>query len=115
MYQKHENNIAQVWNEARKQNYAREMEESIHEEETRRLLRDHSEMAFSVTEELEATAEPIINEENVQRCVKDMKCKTAAGPDDLKPEMFKALLKTRRGLKILTHCLKEEAEDQKNS
>ena len=57
--------------------------------------------------------EPIISEEKVQRCVQNMKGKTSAGPGGLKIEMYKALLKTRNGVKILTNCLKREVGENK--
>ena len=48
---------------------------------------------------------PEITEEKVKEKLKKLKKKKAAGPSGLKPELYKAIGKSTKLLKIITKCL----------
>ena len=89
--------ISQMWNEERKSEYIRALENEEQSSNARRPLKNHEDIAQTANRGLEAMTEPIISEEKVWRCVQNMKGKTSACPDGLK----------------LTSCLKREVGENK--
>ena len=112
IYQKHQNTTGKVWNEEIKDRYDRKMEQEEEMKSNRKLLNEHMDMAFAHTETVAPMNTPMINEENVMKCVKQMKNKTAPGPDGLKAEFYKALVKTENGLSTLTKCMQRALEEE---
>ena len=60
-------------------------------------------------------AEPEIMETDVIKCIKKMKNKTAAGPDELKPELYKALLGNKKMLGGHNCMLSRGAEQEQQA
>ncbi|XP_068234279.1 uncharacterized protein [Palaemon carinicauda] len=56
---------------------------------------------------------PNITKEKVKKTLRKIKNKKAAGPDALKPELHKTLIKEIKCLEIITQCLQNET--QKNN
>ena len=111
VYQKHENTSAEVWNDERKQSYENETKQNKEAIKVRKLLQEHTDMDQARMEEIVPMDEPEINEGKVHRCVQRMRNKTAAGPDGLKTEFYKAITKTGIGLKTLTDGLKKTLKE----
>ena len=112
IYQKHQNTTGKVWNEEIKDRYDRKMEQEEEMKSNRKLLNEHMDMAFAHNETVAPMNTPMINEENVMKCVKQMKNKTAPGPCGLKAEFYKALVKTENGLSTLTKCMQVALEEE---
>ena len=49
--------------------------------------------------------------DDVRKAVSALKNKTAPGPEQLKPELYKALVSTAEGLDTLTRCLQQELKN----
>ena len=113
VYQKHDNRIDVVWNRETRQRYISELE---NQHEALELgsstfpceLREHIDMIAQVKKPPSVMAEPEIMETDVIKCIQKMKNKTAAGPDELKPELYKALLGNKKCLEVITACFQEE-------
>ena len=109
VYQQHPNNISEVWNEDIKNEYEERMQNEVRQGPLfPRHLRELMDMALPPRREI-ATMEPTgIDMEDVKRGVMKMKNRTAPGPDQLKPELYKALITTEKGLETLTRCMQQE-------
>ena len=68
-------------------------------------LIEHLDMAFHIDSNVIPMETPEINTRLVELKVKCMKNRSAPGPDGLKPEMYKALVKTPEGFQTLTRCM----------
>lgn len=61
-------------------------------------LNEHLHVLTRTEPQILPTKEPVIDKAKVEDCVKKMKNKKAAGPDGLKAELYKALLKKKCAL-----------------
>ena len=112
VYQKHENDISQVWNEEIRREYIENLTVKDETTNSRRPLQDHEDMVNTANREIEVMTQPVITEDKVERCIRNLKDKTSAGPDGLKPEMYKAFKSTKQGVELLTICLQKELEEK---
>ena len=102
IYQKEDNNIAEVWNTERKREYCRDYEnENIKtlEVQQQRLtipqeIAEHMDMAFRVENKCRSMRKREITDEEIRKSIEELKNGKASGPDKLKPEFFKALGKS---------------------
>ena len=113
IYQKHENHAHEIWNDASKMKYKNE----YLKEDKRRIvteeiefdpvLREHIDAAVKVEREKEIKGmERIeITKEHVRKILKKLRNKKAPGIDELKPELYKALIDDEKNLEILAKCL----------
>lgn len=113
VYQKHENKIDTIWNEESRRRYQEDLENDQGNLELMwysfpRELREHIDMIGEVKKPPSTMIEPTITQSSVSSCIKKLKNKTAAGPDGLKPELYKALLDHEPCLKAITLCFQEE-------
>ena len=109
IYKMHENKINEVWGEEERKKYVEELGRG-NQESNRTQLREHMDMAYRTENVINPMYYPKITEEKVKKCLKRQKNKKAAGPDGLKPEMYKTLVEDEKCIKILTKCLKNEIE-----
>ncbi|KAI3378983.1 hypothetical protein SNEBB_003012 [Seison nebaliae] len=77
--------MTDMWNSANKENYKRAIEKDG-----------------------EAMRKPTITTKHIEQALKSTKTRKAAGPDGLKPEMYKALLTSEACTKKLAECMTEE-------
>ena len=99
IYQRHKNEIEEVWNNEKKAEYIEKLNCSD----------DTSQFS-----DVNNMTPMLIEEEDVIRAVKKMKNKTAPGPDGLKTELYKAIAKTGVGLTALTRCINNAIETKEN-
>ena len=85
-----------------------EKEKEYESRKHKRTLREHLDMARYEEKEIIPMKEVRITEAQVKDCLNKLKNKKAAGPDNIKPEMYKALKNSKEGIVALTRCLKEE-------
>ena len=111
IYQQHENEIKQIWNAETRDEYEREVEEGrlTNLDETWKHLKEKL-VAGSL--QISKMDTPAIEQIDVEQCIKVMKSKSAPGPDGLKVEMYKALVKEPRCLEALTNCFQNELDNQ---
>ena len=109
VYKMHENKINEVWGEEERNRYEEGLERD-NQERNEIILREHMDMVGTTENSIKPMKYPKITEEKVKRCLKRLKNKKAAGPDGLKPEMYKTLMEDEECLKILTKCLGNEIE-----
>ena len=112
IYKMHENKIEEVWGEEERRKYS---EELIREAQEMNIagLREHLDMVMRTGNIIKAMEEPKIDEKKVKMCLKKQRNKKAAGPDGLKPELYKTLGEDEMCLKTLTKCLKNELDIKK--
>ena len=117
IYQRHENNIRDEWNDDKRVEYEKIIEDvkeiiQIQEQVVPLHLREHMDMAVRIENILLPMKEPEINKEKVIKCLKKIKNKKAAGPDGIKPEIYKAFLESDKCLETLVRCLKNEMQEK---
>jgi len=134
IYKKHNNKIHKVWNSVKKEEYEHEYEvtkrdisvgktikiedEHITGEEGRiehisacsLMHREHYEMAFRMRTGISNIQEEIISEDRVMKCLRKMKNKKAAGPDGIRPELYKVLGENKQLRDDIIRCLSEVVE-----
>ena len=113
VYQKHENKIGVIWNGETRQRYTLDLENDQGTLEFKGYsfpceLREHMDMVEQIKQSQSVMLEPKITSEEIRKCIQKMKNKTAAGPDQLKPELYKALSENDACLQIMTVCFQEE-------
>lgn len=113
VYQRHANEIGEVWNAERRQEYERALTETREEMEINEQiipyhLREHMDMVVRIDNIIRPMKEPVIDEERIKKCLKKLRNKKAAGPDGIKPEIYKAFLNSKICLETLVKCVKNE-------
>jgi len=133
VYQYHNNNVPQHWNEKTKTEY----EEEISKEDNRieilginipENLREHYDAVATrnitipahLTEHFDAITEvdikikhmtePKVTKQKIIRCLKKIKTGKAAGLDGLKPDYYKAMLKNDTCIETLVKCYEKRVE-----
>ena len=111
IYQKHENQIDEAWNEEVRQRYAEDISQMtnnilIDDMTFSEVLREHMDMAMTldVSREMQPMEFPIITEQEVKSTLRSIKNNKAAGNDNLKPELYKCLVNNDYCIKELTRC-----------
>lgn len=116
IYEKHENRIDIVWNTEEKEEYNRKLERErsivIQDSIFAYILREHLDAVDEVEHQIRPMEKPDISVEKVERRVKKLKNKKAAGPDGLKAEIYKAMIGERNMLVKLTECFRNELEEE---
>ena len=133
VYGKHDNNINNVWNDATREDYVNQREQvkleiamgrqykiknhrprgdgrdnvniPEHLEACGSNIREHIQMALEVGDGESYLEDEIITEERVKKCLMKLKNKKAAGPDGIKPELFKIFLENEVLLTALVDIL----------
>ncbi|KAK4318775.1 hypothetical protein Pmani_010198 [Petrolisthes manimaculis] len=125
IYQKQRNRISEVWTEDIRSRYVESLEvENIGTNVDGTLnfpeiLTEHMELVTRVSKNIKRMEMPVITKEEVQKCLRELKNKKSAGMDEIKPEMYKTLIKSEKCLAELTAVLnkvldtKEIPEDWK--
>ena len=113
VYQKHKNRIDEVWNSESKEQYEQDLANQQEELEFHgcsfpRELREHLDMIGHMERPPSRMIEPYISTGIVSKCVQSLKNKTSAGPDEIKPELYKAMLLNETCLQTMTQCFQEE-------
>ena len=105
IYQQHENSIKQMWNETEKKRYQEEIERT-EQNDSQEQLKEHMDMIARMPQnEIRRMESSLFGIEELKSTLKRMKGGTAAGPDGLKPEMYKAILKSDKCLRTLHKCM----------
>ena len=75
-------------------------------------LREHQDMAAPImnNNRIRNMKEIEINEEKITKRLKKLKEKKAAGPDGLKPEIYKVLANKKKSVNILSKCMQNEVK-----
>ena len=73
-------------------------------------LNEHMVLAMPIQKELNEMRKPDLNVDKVRQTLKKLKAKKAAGPDTLKPELYKELAKSEVCTNKLSECLQKEIE-----
>ena len=76
-------------------------------------IREHLDMCFEIEIILQPMAYSIFTLEEVKQCLTKLKNKKACGPDQLKPEFYKALIGSKQTLEALTKCMQIINEGEK--
>ena len=112
IYMKHENKIAMVWNEEEKQSYLEELENEqlvvTQGGNFQYNIREHLDMAVMVENQIEPMQKPEFTTQKVKKVIQKLKCRKAAGPDGIKPELYKALLNENELIEMITNSLNYE-------
>ncbi|XP_068224647.1 uncharacterized protein [Palaemon carinicauda] len=69
-------------------------------------------MVAPITRKITPMNIPNLTEEKVKKILRKMKNKKAAGPDELKPELYKTIANDKKCLEIVTKCLQNETEEK---
>ena len=116
IYQKHENNSCQVWNEDQKQKYKQYLENTsvkgpyIIEETGQKIphcLREHIDSAVKINEDTsinETMQKPEITVKELENALTNIKNNKAPGPDGIKGELLKALANNETCKLTLLKC-----------
>ena len=134
IYQCHKNDISEVWNEVTRKQYVEKFKNEtegigqchinklfltsrLHEQgqplkiqrikETLKFpkaMKDHIDTIGKIENKIEKMEKPKLTTQELEKILKKMKNKKSAGPDGLKPELYKALLKSKICLSTLTEC-----------
>ena len=107
IYQQHKNEIELEWNTEKQDSYEQTLAQSQSEALPRHLI-EHMDMAMYIEPTMGIMEKPEVTVGQVQRHVAKMKDKSAPGPDGLKNELYKALIKTPEGAQTLTRCINTE-------
>ena len=113
IYQKHENKICETWDDNTRAKYIESMEAEQQHIEVQGItyppvLREHMDMALNAKKKIKNMKEIKIEEADVVQCIRKLRPKSSAGPDELKPEFYKALANSKTCLEKLTLCYQEE-------
>ena len=124
IYKKHANDIAEEWDRGEEHRY-----NAIAEEENRRvdnlqvhlsqdgqintidILQEHMEMIGRTNKNLVYMGTPKISVDELKMGLKKLKNKKAAGPDQLKPELYKSLLDSAKCMEVLVNCYNKVLEE----
>ena len=119
IYKKEENNIEQAWNvEIRNFYESNRIRETISVDFGQNqviiptVLREHFDMAGTLMEEILNMDDLIIRSENVKNVIKNMKNKKCPGPDKMKVEIYKEIIKDEFVLEIMTIFFNQILEDR---
>ena len=104
IYQKHKNNIDNIWN----QNDINNLNITIPEQKYNKETREHFDMVMKTENEIAEMEECIFKEEEVKEVLNKLKNKKAPGPDGLKGELYKIIGNSKKCLEIITKCLNNE-------
>lgn len=116
IYGRHENNIDNEWNEEKKKEYEesqRGNEGHIELDSGLKIpweLREHYDMILPIQGKIKNMKEPKIDRDKTIKCLKKLKKGKSAGPDGLRPEYYKALLKSDTCINTLVECFANELE-----
>ncbi|XP_064102661.1 chromosome partition protein Smc-like [Macrobrachium nipponense] len=75
-----------------------------------KVLREHMDPMMECKRKIIPMQEPLITKEKVIACLSKLKAKKAAGPDGIKPEFYKALMKSKTCIEVLVRCYNKELE-----
>ncbi|KAK4325011.1 hypothetical protein Pmani_004393 [Petrolisthes manimaculis] len=73
-------------------------------------LREHMDMVLKVDKKTNPMKEPRVSKEDVKKALHKLKNNKAAGPDSIKPELYKALTRNDTCLTSLTLCFNKILE-----
>lgn len=134
IYQKYRNDIDDIWNQTAKQEYeerlsedregirvgkasgmklaainrnGRQIVEVTKVNETIRFkegIHEHMDIGMKIGKHTDKMQRPKIEKEELTKVLKKVKNKKAAGPDEIKPELYKAMLNSEICLSKLTEC-----------
>ena len=120
IYQKERNNIPNVWNEDKRREYERKMNDESNivikgEEifEVPAILREHMDAVGEVEASCKKMPHKEISTTETEAILKSLKGGKAAGPDQLKPEFFKILARSKKCLEALKESLNKILESGK--
>lgn len=116
IYQRHQNEIPTIWNQERRNNYDLEMVEKRrstvnrvqwreHQLMFEANLREHFDMVGTVSTQCQPMSTQTITREDVTNQLCKMKAGKAAGPDGLKPDMYRAIRTSNIVVEHLSRCL----------
>ena len=116
IYRKHDNKIDTVWNEDLMRRYKGEMEDEENKREIgeipNRNIIEHLDAAMGIVNAIIPMESPTIDIRKVRQTLKQLRNNKAAGPDGLKPELYKAMEKSELCLLTLTECLRTELKER---
>lgn len=116
VYQKHENNIANVWTEDTKQRYIETYDTQTHtirdhlDFQIPSQMREHMDMVLTIQKEIMPMTTPIITVQQAKSAIQSLKNNKSPGPDGCKPEFYKALLRKTGCINTITRCLNKVLE-----
>ena len=73
-------------------------------------LREHMDMAFTIQNKCDRMNNVEITHDEIKNCLKELKKGKAAGPDKLKPELYKEIEKSPICLETLKNCFQNIIE-----
>lgn len=127
IYQMQRNSMGDIWNEETKVEYKEHWDEQQEElillqeqqgrKESTRLkgaagIREHLDMAVKVEKEVNNMNKPQVTVIQVKESIRKLKDKKAAGPDCLKPELYKTLKDNQKFLETVTQCFNKILEGE---
>ncbi|XP_064085418.1 uncharacterized protein LOC135200744 [Macrobrachium nipponense] len=94
------------------ENEMAEVDESIRIGDYRfpKVLREHVDLLMEGKRKIIPKQEPLITEGKVLACLSKLKAKKATGPDGIKPELYKVLMKRKACIEVLVRCYNKELE-----
>ena len=98
IYQKHHNDINEVWNDLSRRAYQNLIEEETQEEDSVThdltkfliILREHFDSIIPIERKITPMKNPKITTQELKSHLKSIKSRKATGPDDLKGELYEA-------------------------
>ena len=98
IYQKHHNDINEVWNDLSRRAYQNLIEEETQEEDSVTndltkfpiILREHFDSIIPIEKKITPMKNPKITTQELKSHLKSNKSRKATGPDDLKGELYEA-------------------------
>ncbi|XP_068242210.1 uncharacterized protein [Palaemon carinicauda] len=117
IYKMHENKMKEVWNSEERQSYIEKLKEIEKEENSLGHsfpieIREHMDMISPITRKITPMNTPKLTEDKVKKILRKLKNKKAAGPDELKPELYKTIANDSKCLEIITKCLQNETKEK---
>ena len=120
IYNKHDNDIVDEWNEEEKMIYEEKREKEgitfenneLEESDFRwpLVLREHADMALKIDEVIRFMSPIDIDKKKLKNIIGKLKKRRACGPDGLKNEMYIEMSKSDVCMDILVNCLNKELE-----
>jgi len=134
VYRKSENKIEESWNEQIKNEYQRETndhkmeirkdkfevneENEIRKEEIKinidEKTREHFDMVFNISNKIHPMVDTQVTAEDIRKQIKKMKTGKAPGPNGLKAELYKELVKSDKYLTSLADAMNEQLQNDGN-
>ena len=99
IYEKHNNEIVKIWNDETKSTYAEVINEEIKEDQPLQYgditspmaIHEHLDCAIQIERNIIPMKYPIIGCDELKKATEKNKEKKASGPDNLIPELYKAM------------------------